>query len=49
MKDEYFRKINGILSAVTDTWILGQIYKFAINMTKDEEDFYGVCRSGEDD
>ena len=34
MKQEYLKKIFKILSAVNDVWILEQIFKFAVNMTR---------------
>lgn len=34
MREELIRKINEILDTVTDIWILEQIYKFCIGMTK---------------
>lgn len=34
MRQKYIKDIFKVLSAVTDTWILEQIYRFAVNMTK---------------
>lgn len=36
-KEEYIRKINGILSAIKDTYILEQIYRCCVCVTKEEE------------
>ena len=38
MREELIRKINEILDTVTDIWILEQIYKFCIGMTKQEKE-----------
>lgn len=43
MREELIRKINEILDTVTDTWILEQIYKFCIGMTKEEQDMPRVA------
>lgn len=36
MKREYLKKIFKILSQVNDVWILEQVYKFAVNITKED-------------
>ncbi len=36
MKREYLKKIFKILSQVDDVWILEQIYKFSVEMTKED-------------
>lgn len=36
MKREYLKKIFKILSQVDDVWILEQIYKFSVGMTKED-------------
>ena len=40
-KDEYIIGINEVLGRLTDIWIVWQIYRFAINIKKDEKG--GVC------
>lgn len=36
MKRAYLKKIFKILAAVHDTWVLEQIYRFAVNMTRED-------------
>ncbi len=36
MKREYLKKIFKVLSQVNDVWILEQIYKFSVGMTKED-------------
>lgn len=36
-KIEYLEKINEIINKVDDTWILNEIYRFTLNMTKESE------------
>ena len=38
-KEEYIEKINEIISKVDDLWILNQICRFSVNMTKESEAF----------
>lgn len=37
MKKEYLKKIFKILSMVNDTWVLEQVYRCAVNITKQED------------
>lgn len=45
MKRAYLKKIFKILAAVHDTWILEQVYRCAVNMTRGTE--YEETVSGE--
>lgn len=36
-KEEYIEKINIILKGIDDLWILNQIYRCVVNMTKEED------------
>ncbi len=35
MRKKYLKKIFKVLSSVNNEWILDQIYRFAVNMTKE--------------
>lgn len=35
-KEEYIEKINIILKSIDDLWILNQIYRCAVNITKED-------------
>lgn len=37
MKREYLKKIFKILSMVNDMWVLEQIYRCAVNITREDE------------
>jgi hypothetical protein len=37
MKREYLKKIFKILSGINDMWVLEQVYRCAVNITKQED------------
>lgn len=47
MKRDYIKKIFKILALVDDTWILNEVYQFAVNMTRQQEILHPVIRNRE--
>lgn len=37
MKREYLKKIFKVLNAINDPWVLHEVYRFAVNITKRED------------
>ena len=40
-KEQYIEKITEIIKGISDTWLLKQIYRCAVNITKEQKG--GVC------